>query len=370
MLENSKNMKIAQIAPISESIPPKKYGGTERVVYELTEELVKRGHEVTLFATGDSNTSAELISILPRALRELNLPNPYSLNEWSFTHVGNAYNMQEQFDIIHDHNRIISMPTANLSKTPVIMTMHEMFHESNIPLYELLNNVNIVTISDSQIPKNTNLNIVGTVYHGQTMKYYPFHDSDDGYLLCVGRMSREKGIHHAIEVAQALDMPLVIAARVGDFDVEYYKDYIKPKLSDKRITWVGEVTEKERNQLMSRARCLLHPVTWPEPFGLAMIESMACGAPVVAFNKGSIPEVITEGKTGFIVSSVDEMIQKVKLTASLDRIACRNHALSQFSPQRMTDEYEKIYYNVLSRQKNEQLKNSPPSQQYSLTRKH
>lgn len=341
-------MRIAQIASIAERVPAKKYGGSERIVYTLTEELVKRGHDVTLFATGDSLTSAKLQSIVPSSLREMSVCNPYGLNELTFAHLGNAYAMYEQFDIIHDHIYAISMPTANICKTPVVSTVHSMFHDDNLPLYQAMNNVNLVTISESQIPASAGLNIVGTVYHGLNMGYYPFRKTHDGYLLFVGRMSMEKGVHFAIETAQALDIPLKIVARVADFEMDYFKTYVKPKLSDPRLEWIGEVDEKRRNTLMSGAMAILHPVTWPEPFGLTMIESMACGTPVVAFNKGSIPEVISPGTSGFVVESVKEMVEAVKNIGTINRSACREYALTNFNPTNMADGYERIYRNILS----------------------
>lgn len=343
-------MRIAQIAPISERVPPKRYGGTERIVFELTEELVRRGHDVTLFASGDSIISAKLASVLPVSLRESNIKNPYGLSEYTFLNFGLAYDRQAEFDIIHDHNYAISIPTAAMAKTPVIMTVHGALHEENIPLYQSFPQINLVTISKAQSPKRSSLHIVGTVYHGQTMGHYPFGKQHEGYLLFVGRMHKEKGVHHAIEVARRLDLPLIIAARVADVDVEYFTAYIKPKLTDK-IIWIGEVNEQERNELMSKAMCFLHPVTWPEPFGLTMIESMACGAPVVAFNKGSIPEVVNDGYSGYVVENIEQMVDGVKkvIDNAISRKNCREYALNTFSVQQMTDGYEAIYRKVLAR---------------------
>lgn len=338
-------MKIAQIAPLSERVPPKKYGGTERVVFELTEELVKRGHDVTLFASGNSKTSAKLFSLLPKSIRELNIKNPYGLNEWNILNVGVAYARQTEFDIIHDHNYVISLPTANLSKTPVVHTVHGSFHEDNIPLYSILNNVNLVTISKKQQELGKGLNIIGTVYNGLSMYHYPFSRDNDGYLLVIARIAEEKGIHYAIDVAEALNMPLIIGGRVSADDHKYFTEFIKPRLS-RKIKWVGEVNEKERNILMSKAMCMLHPVTWPEPFGLTMIEAMACGCPVIAFNQGSISEVIDDSRTGFVVNNVQEMVEAVRNIGMIRRTACRAHALDKFNTQNMVDAYEMIYRKV------------------------
>lgn len=343
-------MKIAQIAPIIEKLPPKTYGGTERVVHSLTEELVKRGHDVTLFASGDSETSARLISITPEALRMNKDSDPYGPNALTAFNYGLAYSVQEQFDIIHDHTGNISLPTANIAKTPVVITMHCAFTKETQQLYNVLTNPYVVTISEEQYRMAPyNMRHAGTVYHGLDMKHYPFGKTDNGYLLYVGRISKEKGVHHAIEVAQALHLPLIIAAKLETAfkeDVAYFNEHIKPNLSNK-IQFIGEVNELERNKLMSKALCFLHPVTWPEPFGLALIESMACGTPVVAFRQGSIPEVIEHNKTGYVVDTVPEMINAVKNIYKLKRENCRTYALFRFNVKNMTDGYETIYSKIL-----------------------
>lgn len=350
-------MRIAQIAPIGERVPPKKYGGTERVVYSLTEELVKRGHEVTLFASGDSKTSAILISVYPTSLRESHLEDFYGANYWSMLNIGNAYMRQDKFDIIHDHNEHLSLPTANLATTPVVMTLHGAFSAQSKKLYETLNNVNFITISKSQAIPAPGLNYVGNVYHGMDMRHYPFSRENDGYLLFVGRINPEKGVHHAITVAEYLGLPLIIAAKLDNSRTEqtYYKEMIEPRLTE-QIRWVGEVGEDERNRLMSRALCILHPVTWREPFGLTLIEAMACGCPIVAFNRGSIPEIVVNGKTGFVVEDEIEMIEAVKRIFEIKRRDCRNHALDNFSAEKMADGYESIYKKVLAMKEKEKSK--------------
>lgn len=342
-------MKIAQIAPIIERVPPKKYGGTERVVYALTEELVNMGHEVTLFASGDSVTSAKLISIYPRALREAKMDNVYGANILSLLNIGVAYAQQGNFDIIHDHNGYFSLPVANIATTPVVLTMHGAFNPESRRIFETLKNPFVVTISNAQGRFAPKINRVGTVLHGLQMQNYPFSESHDGYLLFVGRISPEKGLHHAIEVAQYLNLPLIIAAKLDRVDIEYFNDYIGPRLSD-QIRWIGEVDEEERNKLYGRALCLLHPITWHEPFGLTMIEAMACGCPVIGFRLGSVPEIIVDGKTGFVVSDIEEMIDAIDKIPEIDRRACRNHALKNFGADRMARNYEDIYRQILQRQ--------------------
>ncbi|MDE2041426.1 MAG: glycosyltransferase family 4 protein [Patescibacteria group bacterium] len=339
-------MKIAQIGPVIERIPPKKYGGTERVVHALTEQLVKRGHEVTLFGSGDSITSAKLVSVYPRALRESRLRDLYGMNAWTMFNIGLAYDRQAEFDIIHDHSGHISLPTANAARTPVVMTMHGAFTPENRHIYRGLNKPGLVTISKSQaiVP---GLNYLGTVYNGLDVSGYPFSNENDGYLLFVGRISMEKGVHNAIEVAVNTGLPLIIAAKLDDTDRNYFRIYVEPYLSEK-ITWIGEVDETERNRLMSRALCSLHPITWREPFGLTVIEAMACGCPVVAFGRGSIPELVVSGKTGFVVETIEEMIDSVVAIDTIDRHECRRHALENFNAERMTEGYEKIYAEIIA----------------------
>lgn len=339
-------MKIAQIAPIIERVPPKKYGGTERMIYALTEELVKRGHEVTLFASGDSITTANLSSVYPRSLREARFKELYGLNKLMVLHVGAAYTRQDEFDIIHEHNSPLAVPVAQIAKTPVVFTIHNAFDFETQKLFQTLKRPYIVTISKAQAEYTPNINLIGTIYHGLDMRHFPFSSEHDGYLLYVGRISLEKGVHHAIETALYLNLPLIIAAKLEDMDAMYFKEYVGPFLSE-NIKWIGEVNEEERNKLMSRAMCFLHPVTWREPFGLTLIEAMACGCPVVAFNKGSIPEIIIDGETGFVVNNVIDMIEAVLNIGRIDRLKCREYVLKSFSPQNMADGYEKIYKKIL-----------------------
>lgn len=336
-------MRIAQVAPLVERVPPKKYGGTERVVSVLTEELVRRGHEVTLFATGDSITSAKLVSVYPRSLREAKFSDLYGLNQMALANIGLAYARAGEFDVIHDHNGYISLPVAEISPTPAIITEHGPFNTQKHKIYELLRRPPIVSISESQIAVAPYVNHLATVYNGLTMEHYPYSGEHDGYLLFVGRISMEKGTHLAIEVAQYLDIPLIIAGKVDPIDQDYYRHYVAPLISDAQVRWIGEVDEAERNRLMSRAMAFLHPVTWREPFGLTMIEAMACGAPVIAFRRGSVSEIVRHGETGYVVDSMEEMIEAVLNIAAIDRAHCQKHALQRFSAARMADGYEAAY---------------------------
>ncbi|HVF69123.1 MAG TPA: glycosyltransferase family 4 protein [Xanthomonadales bacterium] len=339
-------MKIAQIAPLIERVPPKTYGGTERVVSSLTEELVKRGHDVTLFASGDSLTAARLVPIYPIHLRAAKL-ELFQENSVRLMGIGIPYARQDEFDIIHDHNLPFSSPSANLARTPVVATLHGPIDPGNQDLYEKLPNPYIVSISHAQLPKRSTINHVTTIYHGFDMRNYPFSEKSEDYLLYVGRIAPKKGLHHAIAVAQRLNKKLIISAKI-DWHIhkDYYEKEIKPHLND-QIQWIGETTELERNQLMAHAIAFLHPALWEEPFGLTMIESLACGTPVVAFNRGSIPELIKNGKNGYVVENDGEMADAVKNIGRIDRKFCRKYALKNFNVGKMTDEYEMVYQAIL-----------------------
>ncbi|MGE5041801.1 MAG: glycosyltransferase family 4 protein [Candidatus Levyibacteriota bacterium] len=342
-------MKIAQIAPVIERVPPKKYGGTERVVHALTEELVKRGHDVTLFATADSQTDAKLISVVEHSARNETKANAYENSLLTLANLGLSYSLQDEFDIIHDHNAPVSLPLAVSAKTPIVMTLHNAFDKYASPLYEKLHNSfnpYLTPISNAQRKNGPSLNYTETVYHGLNMEHYPFSANHNGYLLFVGRISPKKGLHHAITVAERLNLPLLIVAKLESFNMTYFKSKIEPRLNS-QIRWLGEVDERQRNKLMSKAFCMLHPVTWPEPFGLVLIEALANGCPVVAFNNGSIAEIIEDKKTGFVVEGVDGMTQMVKKVFKINRAYCRDYALHDFGAERMAGEYEKIYEKIL-----------------------
>lgn len=345
-------MRIAIIAPIIESIPPQKYGGTERVVHILTEKLVQRGHNVTLFATGDSDTSARLFFVANKSIREMDEDDIYGFNVKTLMNIGNAYNLQENFDVIHDHNGYLGLPTAQIVDTPVVVTQHGPFTKSQKRIYRLLNRPCIVSISKSQGQQAKGLNHIGTVHNGLDMSHYPFSNGNDGYLLFVGRISKEKGVHSAIKVAKEVGLPLVIAAKLDDTvprEYRYFKKEVEPKLGGD-IEWVGEVGEQKRNKLMSEALCILHPITWSEPFGLTLIEAMACGCPAVAIGMGSIPEVVSDGHTGYVVNNTNEMVDAVKKIDTIDRAECRRYALSTFSGDRMADGYEHVYKKILQKE--------------------
>lgn len=347
-------MRIAQIAPIAERIPPKKYGGTERVVYHLTEELVRLGHDVTLFASGDSMTSAKLVSVVPKALRDLqDAKDIYGFNINSMLNMGLAYSMASQFDVIHDHNPHMGLPTANICPTPIVMTWHGPYGAEIRRYFSMLSRPHLVSISKSQASLAHGLPFLGTVYNGLSMEHYPFSDKPSDYLLYVGRIDREKGVHYAMDAAIKLKKKLVIAAKLDEQIPEikkYFDEEISPRLAryPELISWIGEVDEIVRNELMKNALAFLHAVTWPEPFGLTLIESMACGCPVVAFNIGSIPELVINGRTGFVVNSVSEMVAAVKKIGRIDRVFCRKYAIHKFSARRMAKGYVEVYQKAIA----------------------
>jgi glycosyltransferase involved in cell wall biosynthesis len=284
--------------------------------------------------------------VYPRALREAKLKDIYGTNTWTLLNFGLALEMQDEFDIIHDHVSPLSLPALNLATTPVVTTMHAPFTADNRALFQTFRTPYVVTISESQMYNLPDLNHMGTVHNGLPMEHYPFGEKMGDYLLYVGRIAQEKGVHTVIDVAQMMDLPLIIAAKVDKYDLSYFREYIEPRLSD-RIKWVGEVDETERNRLMSGALCFLHPVYWREPFGLVLIEAMACGCPVVAFNRGSIPEIIVTGETGYVVEDLETMIEAVNNIGAIDRAKCRTRALTHFSAKKMADGYEAVYKKIL-----------------------
>ena len=338
-------MKIAQLSSLIERIPPKRYGGIERVVHYLTEELVKRGHDVTLFASGDSETRAKLVAGSSHALRELHTADA---SAFTILNVTKAYKRQGEFDIIHNHVDFFAFPAAYFSQAPTLTTFHGQFNLENKNIFEEYKNLNFVSISDDQRKNGPLLNWRATIHHGVQIEKFPFKDRPKDYLLFVGRISLEKGTHIAMDVAMALDKELIIAAKLDKVDVDYFEKYVASRLSNGKITWVGEVDDKERNKLMSEALCLLHPVTWREPFGLNMIEAMACGCPVVAFNKGSIPEIVADKKTGFVVEKEKEMIKAIEKISSISRKSCRRHVEKNFNLAKMVDAYEKVYLEIIN----------------------
>ena len=345
-------MRIAQVAPLYESVPPRLYGGTERVVSWLADELVQRGHEVTLFASGDSRTHARLVSAWPRALRlDPAQPDPFALHTLE---LAQAFSRADDFDVVHCHVDYLAFPYGRLVSTPVVHTLHGRLDlRPLIHVLTELREVPLVSISDSQREPlaGLDLNWVATVHHGLPMRDVPAVTtaSDGRYLVFLGRMSAEKRPDLAIAVAKRAGLPLIMAAKVDRPDREYFEREIRPQLGHPLIEYIGEVSDAEKWRLLGDALALLFPIDWPEPFGLAMIEALACGTPVVARPCGAVPEIVRDGEVGFLADTVDELVAAVKRVDVIDRARCRRWAEAQFSVGVMADHYESVYRRLKSR---------------------
>jgi glycosyltransferase involved in cell wall biosynthesis len=341
-------MRIAQVAPLWERVPPPAYGGIELVVGLLTDELVKRGHEVTLFASGDSITSANLVSVHPRALRLDHTVKDASIYE--LLNLALVYDQSEEFDIIHSHAGHTPLTYTKLVKTPTVHTLHGIFTPDNEKIFKYANQQPYVSISDAQREPKLGLNYVATVYNGIDVSSYEFYPQpvDPPYLAFVGRISPEKGLHLAIEIAKKVGLPLKIAGKVDRVDVEYFEQEIKPHIDGEQIQYLGEANHVQKNTIMGAAYATLFPITWREPFGLVMIESMAAGTPVIAMRMGSTPEVIADHETGFLCKNTQECIQAVNKVDRLNRYACRRYVETHFSVEQMTDAYEAVYQQIVA----------------------
>jgi glycosyltransferase involved in cell wall biosynthesis len=351
-------MKIAQVAPLWERVPPPAYGGIELVVSLLTDELVRRGHEVTLFASGDSLTLAKLSSVHPRALRLDPDVKEYGIYE--LLQLALVYERADDFDIIHSHVGYTSLAYTNLVETPTVHTLHGIFNHDNEKIFKYAKKQPYVSISHAQREQKLGLNYLATVYNGIEVSNYQFYPRPDEppYLAFLGRMSPEKGPHLAIEIAKKSGWRLKMAGKIDVVDREFFEQEIKPLIDGKQIEYLGEANHADKNVLMGGAVATLFPITWREPFGLVMIESMASGTPVIAMRLGSTQEVIADGKTGFLCDNVQECVQAIAQVEKLDRYACRHYVENRFSVQQMADGYEAVYKQILteiSAQKNGNL---------------
>ncbi len=341
-------MRIAQIAPLWESVPPPAYGGAELVVSLLTDELVQRGHEVTLFASGDSVSLAQLEAIHPRALR-LD-PNVKEHPIYEMLQLSQVFQRAQEFDIIHSHIGCAALPCSPLVKTPTLHTLHGGFTTDNEKLFTYFRDQPYVSISNTQREPRLGLNYISTVYNGINPAAHTFYSEPDKspYLAFLGRISPEKGTHLAIEIAKRSGWKLKIAGKVDRVDVDYFEQQIKPQIDGTQIEYLGEANHEQKNILMGNAVATLFPITWREPFGLVMIESMVAGTPVIALELGSTSEIIVDGKTGFLCQNVDECVEAVGRVGALDRHACRDHVVNHFGVKQMTDGYEAVYQKLLA----------------------
>ncbi len=349
-------MRIAQIAPVVESVPPLRYGGTERVVAAVTAELVALGHEVTLYASGDSVTEARLIPVVEQALWRAG--GTVSDMIVHLTELSRVVREAGDYDVIHSHVDVLGFQFGRHSPAPFIHTMH-----GRLDLPELQGfmaefpDVPLVSISNSQRRPVPNANWIATVYNGVPVDTMPFGEGDGNYLAFLGRISPEKGVADAIEVAIRSGIPLKIAARMPlesvdnewvKRDWDYYQEEVKPRLNHPLIEFVGEVGDEEKGELLKDAVGLLFPINWPEPFGLAMVEALACGTPVIARAMGSAPEIIDHGRTGFVCATVDEMAASCARLGEIDRGACRQEVEDRFSARVMAKGYLNAYRSVMT----------------------
>jgi glycosyltransferase involved in cell wall biosynthesis len=335
-------MKIAQVAPLTEAVPPKLYGGTERVVAYLTDALVELGHEVTLFASGDSVTKAQLAPIWPKALRlDPNVRDPFVP---MFMQLETVARRAHEFDVIHCHLDYFGYPLLRRLGTPSVTTLHGRLDLPELPaLYGLYGDIPVVSISDSQRVPLPEANYVATVLHGLPQNLLNKGSGRGGYLAFLGRISPEKAPDAAIRNAAAAGIPLKIAAKVDKVDEAYFKSTVEPLLSLGDVEFIGEIREDQKEEFLGNAAGLLFPIAWREPFGLVMIEAMACGTPVVAFENGSVPEVLEDGLTGFIVHDEREAIDAVARIGSLDRARIRAEFDRRFTSHRMAQNYLRLY---------------------------
>jgi glycosyltransferase involved in cell wall biosynthesis len=340
-------MKIAQVAPLFESVPPHGYGGTERVVSYLTEELVRQGHQVTLFASGDSVTQARLVAACPRALRL----DPVCVDQLAHHIVllEQVFRQARAFDLLHFHIDYFHFPLSLRQPIPTVTTLHGRLDLPDlVPVYQLFPSMPVVSISHAQRAPLPWANWLGTIYHGVPDDLYTFRETPGTYLAFLGRIAPEKGVEHAITIAQQAGMPLKIAAKVDRADRDYFREVVQPLLHQHPLVdYIGEVGGEAKDTFLGEAYALLFPIEWPEPFGLVMIEALACGTPVIAYPRGSVPEVLEDGVTGWIVEGREEAVQAVGRVPALSRARCRQVFEHRFSATRMAQDYLRLYTQLL-----------------------
>jgi glycosyltransferase involved in cell wall biosynthesis len=335
-------MRIAQVAPLAESVPPKLYGGTERVVSWLTEELVSLGHEVTLFASGGSRADGTLVRVIPQAIR-LSRPRrePFVAYAIQLDLIREA---AARFDVIHCHTEWLHLPILARAGVPCVTTLHNRLDTPDLPeLIRRFPDAGLVSISEDHRKPLPKANWLATIHHGMPISILQPSYEPGRYLVFLGRLTREKGPDVAIRLARAANLPLRMAAKIPRSETRYYQEHLKPLVDGERIQLIGEVNDQAKGDLLGQATALLFPIDWPEPFGLVMIEAMACGTPDIAFRRGSVPEVIDDGVTGFVVDSEEEAVAAIKRAASLDRALLRSTFERRFSVGRMARDYVEAY---------------------------
>ncbi len=352
-----KKMKIAQIGPLWENIPPPKYGGTERIVYYLVEGLIKNGYEVTLFASGTSKTSAKLISVSHQPLFRKKIP--WTNIMYPLLNITEAFDRQKNFDIIHVHLNIpsdyVSLPLASQIKNKVVFTLHfpypiSLGYADRHLVLQKYRHLNYVSISDSQRKGGKNLNWIKTVYNGVDINSYNFNPQPDNYFVWLGKFKPQKGVKEAIIAAKKAGVKLIIGGTIDYLEKDYFayfQNEVEPLIDGKQIKFVGELNDKQKNEIYGKAVCFLNPISWEEPFGLVMIEAMACGTPVIAFARGAAKEIVKDGETGYLVNDIDQMVEAIKKIGSIDRKKCRERIEKNFTTDIMVKNYEEVYRQIL-----------------------
>jgi len=357
-----RKLKIAQVSPLWYPVPPKGYGGTELIVSKLTENLVKRGHKVTLFASGNSKTKGKLISVIKTHLRKLGVP--YLHDSYNILNLITAFSHQKEFDIIHTHIDVYDPVFRAFAKTPSIATLHNPFwpfprrkngiwyaYQGRTLIYNRFSKLPYVAISNKY--RNlcpAKINFVETIYHGVDLKNFEFYQNPENYFVWFGRITKLKGVHLAIKLAKELGFKLLIAgAIVSPEEQIFFKKEIKPNLN-KKIKYFGKIkSDKEKSELLGKARALIYPLCWEEPFGIVMAESLACGTPVIALKRGAAPEIIENGKSGYLAKNLAEIKKAIKSIDKIDRKNCRKRAEKNFSLEKMVENYESLYYKIIKK---------------------
>ncbi len=334
-------MHIAMLSPIAWRTPPRHYGPWERVVSLLTEGLVAAGVDVTLFATGDSRTRGTLHAVCPSGYEENNTIDP---RVWSVLHISEVFERADKFDLIHNHFDFTPLTYSHLIQSPLLTTVHGFSSPRILPVYEKYDSTSFyVSISDAD--RAPELTYVATIHHGIDLENFTFNAHPEDYLLYFGRIHPDKGTREAIDIATQCGRRLIIAGIIQD--ETYFQELVFPHIDDKQTTYIGSVGPEQRDQLLGNAFALLHPINFAEPFGLSVVESLACGTPVIAFNKGSMPEIVLQGKTGYLVTTVEEAVEAVQRVPEIDRAKCRWDAEQRFAVERMVNEYVQVYEHIL-----------------------